>query len=95
MEPRRSWRRGPATPQATVSTPLSRTRSTGVDPTALTIPAVLERSDPWSDDPVGPQRLEAPAAALREAGVDLEVISPRARTNAPRTRRAVDLGEDA
>jgi bifunctional non-homologous end joining protein LigD len=83
-----------ATPQATVSTPLSWDEvAAGVDSTAFTIPTVLERSDPWTDDPVRPQRLEAPAAALREAGVDLEVISPRARTNAPRTRRAVDLGD--
>jgi DNA ligase D-like protein (predicted polymerase) len=83
-----------ATPQATVSTPLSWDELDSIDPTALTIPAVLERPDPWSDEPIRPQRLEAPAAALREAGVDLEVISPRARTNAPRTRRTVDLGGD-
>jgi DNA ligase D len=85
-----------ATPQATVSTPLSWDElDAGVDPTTLTIPTVLERPDPWSDDPVRPQRLEGPAAALREAGVDLEVISPRARTNAPRTRRTVDLGDNS
>ena len=29
--------------------------------------------------------------ALREAGVDIEVISPRARTSAPRTRRSTAL----
>lgn len=85
-----------ATPQATVSTPLSWDElDAGVDPVTLTLPAVLERPDPWTDDPVRPQRLESPAAALRQAGIDLEVISPRARTAAPRTRRAVDLGGDS
>jgi bifunctional non-homologous end joining protein LigD len=85
-----------ATPNATVSTPLSWSElDAGVDPAALTLPTVLERADPWSDEPVRPQRLEAPAAALRDAGIELEVISPRARTNAPRTRRAVDLGDPA
>ncbi|MDQ1424380.1 MAG: bifunctional non-ous end joining protein LigD [Acidimicrobiaceae bacterium] len=83
-----------ATLQATVSTPLSWDEvESGFDPTALTVPGVLERSDPWSDEAVKPQRLEGPAAALRQAGIDLEVISPRARTTAPRTRRSVDLGD--
>ena len=63
-----------------------------VSPAALTLPGVLGRPDVWRDAPVGPQRLEPAAAALREAGIELEVISPRARTSAPRTRRAVDLG---
>jgi bifunctional non-homologous end joining protein LigD len=85
-----------ATPGATVSTPLSwNDVESGVDPTSLTLPGVLERPDPWSDDPVRPQRLESAAAALREAGITLEIVSPRARTSSPRTRRAVELGGDA
>ena len=84
-----------ATAQATVSTPLAWDEvERGVDPTALTLPGVLERPDVWREAPVRPQRLESAAAALREARIDLEVISPRARTSAPRTRRAVDLGRD-
>jgi bifunctional non-homologous end joining protein LigD len=82
-----------ATPTATVSTPLEWDEvEAGVDPTAYTVPSVLERSDPWAGDPVAPQRLEGAADALRAAGIELEVISPRARTGAPKTRRAVDLG---
>jgi bifunctional non-homologous end joining protein LigD len=83
-----------ATPGATVSTPLSWVEVD--DRPALetfTLPGVLERVDPWVDEPVAPQRLEQAAAALVEAGVELEVISPRARTSAPRTRRQVDLGQ--
>jgi len=82
-----------ATPTATVSTPLSWDElAEGVDPASLTLPGVLERPDPWAGDPVPPQRLERAAAGLRDAGIALEVISPRARTSAPRTRRSVDLG---
>lgn len=83
-----------ATPEATVSTPLSWAEvEAGVDPSVFRLPAVLERADPWADEPVAPQRLEHAAAGLRDAGIELEVISPRARTGAPRTRRRVDLGE--
>jgi DNA ligase D len=85
-----------ATPTATVSTPLDWDEvEAGIDPATLTLPAVAERADPWLDRPVAPQRLEDASAALREAGVELEVVSPRARTSAPRTRRPVDLGKPA
>jgi DNA ligase D len=81
-----------ATPTATVSTPLAWAELDGpLDPSAFTLPGVLERPDPWADEPVAPQRLEDAAAALVRAGVDLEVISPRARTSAPRTRRRVEM----
>jgi bifunctional non-homologous end joining protein LigD len=81
-----------ATPAATVSTPVSWDEvAAGMDPAGLTIPGVLERRDAWADEPVAPQRLEAAAGALREAGIELEAISPRARTAAPRTRRRVEL----
>ena len=81
-----------ATPAATVSTPLTWDEvAGGIDPTTFTVPGVLERPDPWAGDPVAPQRLEVAAAALREAGIELEAISPRARTAAPRTRRRVGL----
>jgi bifunctional non-homologous end joining protein LigD len=80
------------TPTATVSTPLSWDEvAAGIDVTRLTVPEVLERRHPWADRPVAPQRLEAAAAALRDAGIELEAISPRARTGTPRTRRRVDL----
>ncbi|MPY92719.1 MAG: ATP-dependent DNA ligase [Acidimicrobiia bacterium] len=85
-----------ATATATVSTPLSWDEvEAGVDPASLTVPGVLERPDPWAERPIPPQRLDHATAALREQGVELEVVSPRARTSAPRTRRRVDLGEDA
>jgi DNA ligase D len=81
-----------ATPTATVSTPLSWDElEAGVDPASLRVPEVLDRSDPWADAPVAPQRLEAAVERLRREGIDLEVISPRARTSAPRTRRSVEL----
>ena len=81
-----------ATPTATVSTPLSWDEvGDRLNATSLTLPAVLERSDPWVDNPVPPQRLETAAAALRDAGIELEAISPRARTATPRTRRRVRL----
>jgi bifunctional non-homologous end joining protein LigD len=84
-----------ATPTATVSTPLSWDEvAGGVDPTRFTLPSVLERPDPWADAPIAPQRLEKAAAALREEGIELEVVSPRARTKAPRTRRAVELNDE-
>lgn len=77
---------------ATVSTPLTWDElEGGPDPTSFTIPTVAERPDPWLERPIAPQRLEAASDALREAGIELEVVSPRARTSAPRTRRAVDL----
>jgi bifunctional non-homologous end joining protein LigD len=80
------------TPNATVSTPLSWDDvAARIDVTSFTVPGVLERRDPWADEPVAPQRLEPAFAALREAGMELEAISPRARTMAPRTRRRVDL----
>jgi hypothetical protein len=63
----------------------------GIDVTGFTVPGVLERRDAWTDEPVAPQRLETAFGALREAGMELEAISPRARTTAPRTRRRVDL----
>ena len=85
-----------ATPTATVSTPLSWAELDGpVDPAAFTLPGVLERPDPWAGEPVAPQRLEDAAAALVAAGVELEVISPRARTSAPRTRRRVEFDRQA
>ncbi|MEA3214726.1 MAG: bifunctional non-ous end joining protein LigD, partial [Acidimicrobiia bacterium] len=65
----------------------------GIDPASLRLPDVLDRPDPWSDHAVAPQRLEQAAAKVQDAGIDLEVISPRARTSAPRTRRTVDLGQ--
>jgi DNA ligase D len=78
------------TPTATVSTPLTWDEvAGGIDPSSFTVPGVLERRDAWADESVAPQRLEAAAAALRDAGIDLEAISPRARTAAPRTRRKV------
>jgi bifunctional non-homologous end joining protein LigD len=81
-----------ATPTATVSTPVSwdeiRAR---IDVESLTLPGVLERRDAWAEAPVPPQRLEPAAAALRDAGIELEAISPRARTAAPRTRRRIGL----
>jgi bifunctional non-homologous end joining protein LigD len=81
-----------ATPTATVSTPISWDEvAARLDVTTLTVPQVLERGDPWVDDPVPPQRLETAAAALREAGIELEAISPRARTATPRTRRSAGL----
>jgi bifunctional non-homologous end joining protein LigD len=77
-----------ATSMATVSTPLTwREVAEGVDLASLTVPEVLRRPDAWAEDPVAPQRLEPAAAALREAGIELEAISPRARTATPRTRR--------
>jgi bifunctional non-homologous end joining protein LigD len=80
------------TPNATVSTPLSWDEvAAGIDVTGFTVPGVLERRDAWADEPVAPQRLEPAFGALREAGMELEAISPRARTLAPRTRRRVDL----
>jgi bifunctional non-homologous end joining protein LigD len=83
-----------ATPAATVSTPLSWDEvGARIDTTGFTVPGVLERRDPWADQPVRPQRLEAAAGPLREAGIELEAISPRARTAAPRTRRRVGLDE--
>jgi bifunctional non-homologous end joining protein LigD len=82
-----------ATPTATVSTPLTWAEvETGVDPASFTVPGVLERPDPWTEQPVAPQRIDDAADALRAAGIELEVISPRARTSAPKTRRAVELG---
>jgi DNA ligase D len=81
-----------ATPTATVSTPLSWDEiGARIDTTSFTVPGVLERRDPWTDEPVAPQGLEAATAALRDAGIELEAISPRARTAAPRTRRQVGL----
>jgi bifunctional non-homologous end joining protein LigD len=81
-----------ATPSATVSTPLSWEEvAARIEMTSLTVPEVLERPDAWADRPVAPQRLEPAAGALREAGIELEAISPRARTATPRTRRRVDL----
>jgi bifunctional non-homologous end joining protein LigD len=83
-----------ATPNATVSTPLEWDEvSSGIDPASMTLPEVLDRPDPWSEDPIGPQRLEQAEATLRQAGIELEVISPRARTSAPRTRRKVGLDQ--
>ena len=80
------------TPTATVSTPLSWDEvAAGIDPAGLTLPDVLGRPDPWAARPLPPQRLEAAAAGLREAGIELEAISPRARTASPRTRRQVGL----
>jgi bifunctional non-homologous end joining protein LigD len=80
------------TPTATVSTPISWDEvAAGIEVTSLTVPGVLDRRDAWADEPVPPQRLESAAVALREAGIDLEAISPRARTAAPRTRRRVGL----
>jgi bifunctional non-homologous end joining protein LigD len=85
-----------ATPTASVSTPLSWDElDAPIDPASFTLPGVLERPDPWTEQPVAPQRLESAASALVKAGVDLEVISPRARTSAPRTRRGVDLGRES
>jgi bifunctional non-homologous end joining protein LigD len=81
-----------ATPTATVSTPLSWDEvAVRIDVTSFTVPDVLERRDAWADEPVAPQRLEAAALALRDAGIELEAISPRARTATPRTRRRVGL----
>jgi bifunctional non-homologous end joining protein LigD len=81
-----------ATPTATVSTPLTWDEVTaGIDVQTFTVPEVLGRPDAWADKPVPPQRLKPAAAALREAGIELEAISPRARTAAPRTRRRVGL----
>jgi DNA ligase D len=78
---------------ATVSTPLTWDElEAGVDPASLRVPDVAERTDPWLERPVAPQRLEGASEALRAAGIELEVVSPRARTSAPRTRRSVDLG---
>ena len=83
-----------ATPTATVSTPLTWDEvEAGVDPATFTVPGVLDRPDPWAGDDLRPQRLEGAAEALGDAGIELEVISPRARTSAPRTRRAVTFGD--
>ena len=80
------------TPSATVSTPLSWEEvAARIDVTSFTVPGVLERRDPWADEPVPPQRLETAAASLRNAGIELEAISPRARTASPRTRLRVGL----
>jgi DNA ligase D len=85
-----------ATPGATVSTPLEWEEvEAGIDPATLELPAVAERDDPWLSRPVAPPRLEPATAALREAGVELEVVSPRARTSAPRTRRTIELGKSS
>ncbi len=79
-----------ATPTATVSTPLTWDEvAAGVDLTSFRLPDVLERRDAWADEPVASQRLEPAAGALRAAGIELEAISPRARTASPRTRRRV------
>jgi bifunctional non-homologous end joining protein LigD len=81
-----------ATPTATVSTPLSWDEvASGIDVTSFTVPDVLEQRDAWADQPVAPQRLEPAAGAIRAAGIELEAISPRARTATPRTRRRVGL----
>jgi bifunctional non-homologous end joining protein LigD len=81
-----------ATPTATVSTPLAWDEvAAGIDLTSFTVPDVLVRRDAWVDRPVAPQRLETAAGALRDAGIELEAISPRARTATPRTRRRVGL----
>lgn len=75
------------TPSATVSTPLSWDEvAARIDVTSFTVPDVLQRRDPWADEPVPPQGLEPAAAVLRDAGIELEAISPRARTASPRTR---------
>jgi bifunctional non-homologous end joining protein LigD len=80
------------TSTATVSTPLSWDEvAAGIDMASFTVPDVLERRDAWADEPVAPQRLELAAGALRDAGIELEAISPRARTATPRTRRRVGL----
>ena len=80
------------TPNATVSTPLSWDEvAAEIDVRSFTLPGVLERRDAWADEPVAPQRLEPAALALRDAGIELEAISPRARTANPRTRRNVGL----
>lgn len=85
-----------ATPVASVSTPLAWDELDGdLDPASLTLPGVLERDDPWTTAPVAPQRLEEAGERLAAAGYPLEVISPRARTSAARTRRPVTLGGDA
>ncbi len=82
-----------ATPTATVSTPLTWDEvAAGIDLTSFRLPDVLERRDAWADEPVAPQRLEPAAGALRAAGIELEAISPRARTASPRTRRRVGFG---
>jgi bifunctional non-homologous end joining protein LigD len=70
-----------AHPQATVATPLDWAEVVDdLDPTALTIPAVLDRPDPW-EGAWRPQRLERAVRAVADAGYELLDASPRGRTS--------------
>lgn len=70
-----------AHPCGTVATPLHWDEVTDdLDPTAFTLPTVLERPDPW-EGTWRPQRLERALTALADAGIDLVDASPRARTS--------------
>lgn len=67
--------------EATVATPLTWDEVTDdLDPTDLTLPAVLDRPDPW-DGAWRPQRLERTVTAVRDAGVEMVDASPRGRTS--------------
>ena len=68
-------------PRATVATPLTWDEVTDdLDPTAFTLPTVLDRPDPWTDG-WRPQRLERAVTAVRDAGYELVDASPRGRTS--------------
>lgn len=70
-----------AHPRATVATPLHWHEVTDdLDPTSFTLPAVLERDDPWEGG-WRPQRVERAVTALAARGIDLVDASPRARTS--------------
>lgn len=69
-----------ASPVATVATPLDWSEVTDdLDPAAFTLPAVLERPDPWAD-PVEPAPVAPVRDAVAAAGYDLVDASPRGVT---------------
>ncbi|MEE8600800.1 non-homologous end-joining DNA ligase [Euzebya tangerina] len=70
-----------AHPAATVATPLSWDEVTDdLDPTRFVMPSVLERDDPWAEQP-RPARLERVVRAVEDRGVTLVDASPRGRTS--------------
>lgn len=70
-----------ARPEATVATPLDWDEVTDdLDPTAFTLPGVLDRPDPWAGGWTW-QRLEGARDAVEAAGYELVDASPRGRTS--------------
>lgn len=67
--------------EATVAMPLSWDEvDADLDPTRWTLRNALDRDDPWADDGVHTQRLEAARDAIEAAGYDLVDASPRDKT---------------